>query len=110
MIDAKAIAAMKPGVVLVNIARGQVIDEIAMIAALRSGQIGFAALDVAAAEPLPAASPLWDMPNVLISPHSASTAPSENRKITDIFCHNLGCYVAGRRGDMINVLDKKRLY
>ncbi len=110
MIDAKAIAAMKPGMVLVNIARGQVVDEAALIAALRSGHIGFAALDVAAVEPLPAASPLWDLPNVLISPHSASTAPSENRKITEIFCRNLRCYVDGRRQEMINVLDKKRLY
>jgi phosphoglycerate dehydrogenase-like enzyme len=110
LIDAKAIARMKPGVVLVNIARGQVVDEPALIEALKSGQIGFAALDVAAVEPLPAGSPLWDMPNVLISPHSASTAPSENRKIADIFCHNLACYVGGRLGEMINVLDKQRLY
>ncbi|MBI1777137.1 MAG: D-2-hydroxyacid dehydrogenase [Proteobacteria bacterium] len=110
MIDAEAIARMKPGAVLVNIARGQVIDEDALIRALRSGQIAYAALDVAATEPLPADSPLWDMPNVLISPHSASTAPSENRKITEIFCHNLGCYLEGRVKDMLNVLDKKRLY
>jgi phosphoglycerate dehydrogenase-like enzyme len=110
MIDRAAIAAMRPGAVLVNIARGQVVDETAMIAALRSGHIGFAALDVAQVEPLPPDSPLWDLPNVLISPHSASTAPSENRKIADIFCRNLACYVAGRLGDMRNVLDKKRLY
>jgi phosphoglycerate dehydrogenase-like enzyme len=69
-----------------------------------------AELDVALVEPLPTASPLWDMPNVLISPHSASTAPSENRKITDIFCHNLRAYLDGRPGDMKNVLDKQRRY
>jgi phosphoglycerate dehydrogenase-like enzyme len=50
------------------------------------------------------------MPNVLVSPHSSSTATSENRKITEIFCHNLRCYLDGRRTDMMNVLDKARLY
>jgi len=110
MLDARAMAAMKPGVVLINIARGQVLDEQALIAALRSGQIGAAALDVAEIEPLPASSPLWDMPNVLISPHSASTAPSENAKITQIFCHNLACFIDGRLGEMRNVLDKRRMY
>src|SRR5262249_38827861 len=63
MIDRAAIAARKPGVALVNIARGVVIDEAAMIAALRDGHIGYAGLDVAATEPLPPDSPLWDMPN-----------------------------------------------
>jgi phosphoglycerate dehydrogenase-like enzyme len=110
MIDARAIAAMKPGATLINIARGLVVDEDAMIDALRRRHIGFAALDVATIEPLPADSPLWDMDNVLISPHSASTAPSENRKITDIFIHNLGCWLDGRREAMRNVLDKKRRY
>lgn len=110
MIDAHAIATMKRGVVLINIARGQVLDETALIAALRSGHVGAAALDVAEIEPLPASSPLWDMPNVLISPHSASTAPSENAKITDLFCHNLACWLDGRLGDMRNVLDKQRMY
>lgn len=110
MIDARAIAAMRRGVVLINIARGQVVDEAALIAALRSGHIGAAALDVAEIEPLPASSPLWDMPNVLISPHSASTAPSENAKITEIFCHNLACLLDGRLADMRNVLDKRRMY
>ena len=110
MIDARAFAAMKPGVVFVNIARGAVVDEQALIANLRSGHVAFAGLDVAAVEPLPTASPLWDMPNVLISPHSASTAPSENRRITDIFCHNLAAWLDGRLPDMKNVLDKKRRY
>lgn len=110
MIDAKAFEAMKPGVVFVNIARGQVVEEPALIAALRSGRVAFAALDVFAVEPLPGDSPLWDMPNVLVSPHSASTVTSENCKIADIFCHNLLCYLDGRVGDMRNVLDKARMY
>jgi phosphoglycerate dehydrogenase-like enzyme len=110
LIDARAFAAMKPGVVFVNIARGAVVDEGALIANLQSGHVAFAGLDVAAVEPLPDSSPLWDMPNVLISPHSASTAPSENRKITEIFCHNLVAFLDGRMSDMKNVLDKQRRY
>jgi phosphoglycerate dehydrogenase-like enzyme len=110
MIDARAFAAMKPGVALINIARGQVVDEEALIANLRSGHVAFAGLDVAVVEPLPVSSPLWDLPNVLISPHSASTAPSENGKIVEIFCRNLDAFLSGRRNDMINVLDKQRRY
>jgi len=110
MIDGEIWAATKRGVVFVNIARGQVVDEPAMIEALGSGHIGLAGLDVAATEPLPPGSPLWSMPNVIISPHSASTAPSENGKITDIFIRNLNHYVRGETDQMINVLDKARMY
>ena len=110
MIDSKAFAAMKRGAVLINIARGQIVDESAMIDALGSGQLAYAGLDVAAIEPLPPASPLWSMPNVLISPHSASTAPSENGQIVDIFIDNLRFYASGQMERMINVLDKTRMY
>jgi phosphoglycerate dehydrogenase-like enzyme len=110
LIDRAAIAAMKPGLVLVNIARGQVIDEAAMIEALRRGHIAFAALDVFAVEPLPASSPLWDMPNVVVSPHSASTAASENGKITEIFCRNLQRFVDGRLSEMTNLFDRSHTY
>ncbi|MBM3601049.1 MAG: D-2-hydroxyacid dehydrogenase [Alphaproteobacteria bacterium] len=110
MIDAAAFGAMKDGVVFINIGRGRTVDEAALVEALRSGKIGFAGLDVAAVEPLPVASPLWDMPNVLICPHSASTVGRENERITDIFCHNLRCYLDGRRDAMRNVLDKARMY
>ncbi len=110
MMDAVALAAMRPGAALVNIARGQVVDEAALIEALRSGHVGFAALDVAEVEPLPADSPLWDLPNVLISPHSASTPPIENQRITDIFLHNLRCWLDGDRAAMRNVLDKQLMY
>jgi phosphoglycerate dehydrogenase-like enzyme len=110
MIDAKAFAAMKDGVAFVNIGRGLCVDEQALIENLRSGKVAFAALDVARIEPLPATSPLWDMPNVLISPHSASTVTQENGRIANIFCHNLLCYLDGRWAEMRNVLDKARLY
>jgi phosphoglycerate dehydrogenase-like enzyme len=101
---------MKDGVAFVNIGRGQTVDETALIAALRSGKVAFAALDVCAVEPLPADSPLWDMPNVLISPHSASTVGRENELLAEIFCHNLRCYLDGRHDAMRNILDKARMY
>ncbi len=69
-----------------------------------------AALDVFRTEPLPAESPLWDLPNVLVCPHSASTADSENAKLTDRFIRNLGFYLDGELHQMEPVLDKARLY
>jgi phosphoglycerate dehydrogenase-like enzyme len=110
MIDAAAFRAMKPGIAFVNIGRGQVIDEEALIGHLRSGHVGFACLDVTAVEPLPPESPLWDLPNVLISPHSASTVTTENNKITEIFCYNLRCFLDGRTKEMRNILDKRLMY
>jgi phosphoglycerate dehydrogenase-like enzyme len=109
MIDAGILAAIKTDAILVNIARGQVVDETALIDALQNHRIGFVALDVAQTEPLPAESPLWDYPNVLISPHSASTVVDENRKITDIFIHNLQCLLDNQPNNMKNVFDKSQL-
>jgi phosphoglycerate dehydrogenase-like enzyme len=110
LLGADEFAALKPGAVFINIARGAVVDEAALIDALRSGRVGFAALDVFQTEPLPADSPLWDMPNVLINPHSASTAASENLKLTERFCQNLDHYLAGHLDQMGPVLDKARQY
>ena len=110
MIDAAAIAALKPGAVLINIARGQLIDEDALLDALRSGQIAGAALDVFRDEPLPPTSPFWDEPNVIINAHSASTSDGEDERIVDIFCHNLGHYLAGEPEKMRNILDKALMY
>lgn len=110
MIGAAELAAMKPSAVLINIARGQVIDEDALIAALRDGRLAGAALDVFSREPLPPDSPLWTLPNVIINPHSASTAEEENGKIIDIFCENLAHYLAGHPERMRNILDKVQLY
>lgn len=96
------------GAFLINIGRGALVDESAMIEALRSGRLGGAALDVFATEPLPPDSPLWAMPNVLISPHSASTSDRENGRLTDLFCENLRSFLAGE--PLRNVLDVSRLY
>ena len=96
LIDLPEIAAMKRGIVIVNISRGQVINEAALIDALKSGQVKGAALDVFEVEPLPQDSPMWTLPNVIISPHSASTVASENIRILDIFLDNLDRFLAGQ--------------
>ncbi len=108
LIGAKELALLPEGALLINIGRGTIIDEPALIAALESGHLGGAALDVFATEPLPADSPLWRMPNVLVSPHSASTSDRENARLTDLFCDNLQHFLAGE--PLRNVLDVARLY
>ncbi len=110
MIGRAELQAMRPGAVLVNIARGAMVDEDALIETLRDGHLGFAALDVFRVEPLPVDSPLWGMPNVLVAPHSASTADSENATLTDRFIENLGHYLAGEIDKMQPRLDTTRLY
>jgi phosphoglycerate dehydrogenase-like enzyme len=108
LIGREEIALMRQGALLINIARGQVVDEPAMIAALTDGRLGGAALDVAAVEPLPVESPLWSLGNVLISPHSASTVAAENSRIVDIFLDNLGRFLDGR--PLRNLFDAERGY
>jgi phosphoglycerate dehydrogenase-like enzyme len=110
LIGRDELLAMKPDAVLVNIARGAMIDEGALVEVLRSGHLGFAALDVFRTEPLPPDAPFWDLPNVLVSPHSASTADSENGKLTDRFIENLGHFLAGEFDRMAPRLDTTRLY
>jgi len=108
VIDAKIIAALKPGCILVNVARGKVIDEPALIEALQAGDLGGAALDVAWVEPLAPGSPLWSLANVVISPHSAAMAADQNARIVEIFCDNLRRYLDGR--PLRNVFDPRRGY
>ena len=108
LIDEPELAAIKPGSVLVNVARGGVVNEAAMIEALRDGRLQGAALDVFATEPLPADSPLWGLPNVILSPHSASTVAAENGRIIDIFLDNLGRL--GRGEPMRNLYRPARGY
>jgi glyoxylate/hydroxypyruvate reductase len=108
LIGAAELAAMQDGALLINVARGPVIDERALVHALRAGRLCGAALDVAEVEPLPRDSPLWDLPNVLISPHSASTVHAENRRIVDLFLVNLRRYLDGE--PLINRFDRTRGY
>jgi phosphoglycerate dehydrogenase-like enzyme len=96
MIGAKELALLPKGAVFINIGRGALVDEPALIAALADGRLLGAGLDVFQEEPLPPESPLWDMDNVIVSPHSASTSDRENKRITDLFCENLRRFLAGR--------------
>lgn len=95
MFDRRRIGLMKPGAILVNIGRGPVVDEDALIGALRSGHLRGAALDVYETEPLPAESPLWELDNVILSPHTAAQSVHENERIVELFADNLRRYLAG---------------
>lgn len=86
---------MKPSAVLVNMAREGVVDETALIRALREGWIAGAALDVFEEEPLPGDSPLWTVPQVIISPHVAGFTPRYYETVMDLFSENLRRYLAG---------------
>jgi phosphoglycerate dehydrogenase-like enzyme len=103
LFDATAFSAMRRGALFVNVARGSLVDEDALIAALRSGHVRAAAIDVAREEPLPSDSPLWDAPNLAISPHSSASADRYLERVGDLFYDNLARYVAGR--ELRNVVD-----
>ncbi|WP_040159560.1 D-2-hydroxyacid dehydrogenase [Nigerium massiliense] len=108
LIDAAMLAAAKRGVTVVNVGRGTVIDEAALADALGSGQVGFAALDVFEVEPLPAESPLWDLENLLVSPHSGGLDHREDERICELFCDNLRAFLDGR--ELRNVVDPAQGY
>ena len=107
-VGARELAAVRPGAYLVNVGRGEVIDQNALIQALTNGQLGGAGLDVMVPEPLPRDNPLWDMENVILTPHTAGP----NRRYQDdcirIFVENLRRFVSGR--ELINVVDVRRGY
>jgi phosphoglycerate dehydrogenase-like enzyme len=88
VVDEAVFAAMRPGMTFVNVGRGSTVDEPALVRALGDGRIGFAALDVFEVEPLPVKSPLWAMPNVVISPHGAAITDDEDRLIAELFAAN----------------------
>ncbi|MCZ6783087.1 MAG: D-2-hydroxyacid dehydrogenase [Proteobacteria bacterium] len=96
LIDAEALRTMRSEAVLVNIARGEIVDEPALVVALQEGWIAGAALDVFEQEPLPEESPLWSLPNVIVTPHSSGTNPGNQVRATEIFLDNLARY---RRGE-----------
>ncbi len=102
MFDEKAFDSMSPETVLVNIARGEVIYQPALIEALQTGELGGAALDVATEEPLPPESPLWNFDNVLMTPHMAGGSPHYARRCAAIFSHNYECYTDGELDRMKN--------
>lgn len=96
MLDAARIAALKPGAFVVNVARGAIFDQAALTAALKSGKVAGAALDVFDPEPLPASDPLWDLPNVIVTPHISGSVEGYTEKAVDIFIANLQRYIAGQ--------------
>ncbi|MGI6359151.1 MAG: D-2-hydroxyacid dehydrogenase [Bacillota bacterium] len=108
LIGSEELAMMKDSAVLVNIARGAVVDEKALIACLQAGGIRGAGLDVFETEPLPADSPLWSMPNVVITPHQAGSMPDYDQRAFAVFMDNLKRLQAGE--PLLNVVDKQAGY
>jgi phosphoglycerate dehydrogenase-like enzyme len=108
LVGAEEISAMKPGGVLINVGRGPVVDEAALIRALQSGAIRGAALDVFDTEPLPPEHPFWGMPNVFLSPHTADRVEGFLVPAFDCFLENLNRFVAG--STLINIVDKQAGY
>jgi phosphoglycerate dehydrogenase-like enzyme len=94
LIGAAELAAMKPGAVLVNVARGPLVDEGALIASLNDGHLGAAILDVTRTEPLPSDDPLWDAPRLYLSPHCSTSQDGYNDRLLDLYADNLVRYLA----------------
>lgn len=107
LIDARRLSLVKPGALFVNVGRGPIVDEPALVRALRSGRLGGAGLDVFAEEPLPKASPLWDLPNVIVTPHSSGASIGNHVRATEIFLENLARYLKG--GALRNEVDGARV-
>ncbi len=105
LISAEVLAAMPPGGTLINVARGQVVDESALVDALQTGQLRGAGLDVTFTEPLPQESPLWELPNVIITPHVGAQAASRVDDSTRLAIENLTRYF--REAALLNAVDKR---
>ena len=108
LMDAAAFARLKPGAVLVDVSRGGVVKQAALIEALESGRLKGAALDVFETEPLPADNPLWSMENVIITPHCSSVYEGWEQRSIEMFCDNLDRW---KRGETLaNIVDPTRGY
>jgi D-2-hydroxyacid dehydrogenase (NADP+) len=108
LIGEKQLKAMKKSAYLINISRGAIIDEDALIKALEEKWIAGAALDVTVREPLPLDSPLWKLENIILTPHISGAQEEYIRLATALFCENLKRYIAGKK--LINLINKKRGY
>ena len=108
LIGRAEVAAMKRGAWLVNIGRGRLVDDEALVEALKSGHLGGAALDVFTHEPLEPGSPYWDLPNVIVTPHTSGTIPDYWTPLVELFSENLRRFEAGR--PLLNVVDKEAGY
>jgi phosphoglycerate dehydrogenase-like enzyme len=108
LMGAAEFAAMRPGALFVNVARGNLVDEAALVEALTAGHLGGAAIDVTRQEPLPVDSPLWNVPGLRLSPHSSSTQDGYLDRVASLFCENLASFLAGR--PLRNVVELGRGY
>jgi phosphoglycerate dehydrogenase-like enzyme len=108
MIDDAALAAMKPGAWLINVARGRLVDERALLRALREARIGGAVLDTFREEPLPESSPFYELPNVIVTPHTSWSSARVLDRSVELFCDNLRRYATG--GPLLNVVDPEAGY
>jgi phosphoglycerate dehydrogenase-like enzyme len=108
MIDDAALGAMKPGAWLINIARGRLVDERALVRALRDGSIGGAVLDTFRDEPLPETSPFYELPNVIVTPHTSWSSGRVLHRSVELFCDNLRRFAVG--DPLLNVVDPEAGY
>jgi len=108
LLNADTLAALPDHALVINIGRGGLIDHAALVDALQDGQLGGAALDVTDPEPLPPDSPLWDIPNVIITPHISGMSPHYTERAVNLFAENLRRYVANE--PLLNVVDRERGY
>ncbi|MEH1841307.1 MAG: D-2-hydroxyacid dehydrogenase [Nostoc sp.] len=108
LIDEAALRSMRQSAYLINIARGAIVDEAALLTALREGWIAGAGLDTVATEPLPPESPLWSLPNAFITPHCSALSPRLKERIAQLFIENLKRYQTGQ--PLQNVVDKQAGY
>jgi D-3-phosphoglycerate dehydrogenase len=105
LFNGDTIGQMMPGSLLVNVARGKVVVEEALVRSLKSGHLAGAGLDVTEQEPLPETSPLWDMPEVIITPHVGAQSHTRYDDVTNFFCRNLALMRAGE--PLLNLVDKR---
>ena len=105
MFNAATFAQMRPGAWFINVGRGEIVDEPALIESLVDGHLGGAGLDVFAIEPLPPDSPLWVLPNVIITPHSSGTTDVSRRRQVDMFVENFRRHASGKPLENVTVGD-----
>ncbi|MGH2562812.1 MAG: D-2-hydroxyacid dehydrogenase, partial [Thermomicrobiales bacterium] len=108
LIDAAAIAAMQPDAYLIAVSRGGIVDEDALVAALKAGHLTGAGLDVTETEPLPPDSPLWEIPNLILTPHAAGASGPKERRCVEVLRENLVRFAAGQ--ELMNLVDKRAGY
>ncbi|HSU88395.1 MAG TPA: NAD(P)-dependent oxidoreductase, partial [Terriglobia bacterium] len=108
LIRAEQLALLNRGAVVINVARGKIIDEAALIAALQNGHLGGAVLDVFEREPLDSANPLWGLPNVIVSPHVSGLRPDHWDDVIDLFGDNLERFQRGEA--LLNLVDVRTGY